>query len=124
MEVFVPTMRLATDEPRPTPEEVFDHDYAELESSNVLVALLDGTQIDDATALELGLFYGLALSDPSKKGIVGLITDVRGLRRRDSGFGCNHFPVGLIEYSGKICDNFDDVANQLRTWDQELRSGS
>ena len=94
-----------------------------LVSSNVLVALLDGTQIDDATALELGLFYGVALKDPSKKGSIGLITDARGLRWRDNGFGCNHFPVGLLEYSGGICASFDDVIRQVGTWHEELTAG-
>ncbi len=122
LQVFVPSLRLQVSESQPSPQEVFATDYAELESSNILVALLDGTQIDDATALELGLFYGLARSDPSKKGIIGLMTDVRGLRWRDNGFGSNHFPVGLIEYSGKICDNLEQVVNQLRTWDLQLTS--
>ena len=102
------------------PQEVFGTDYAELENANILVALLDGTQIDDATAMELGIFYGLGLADPSKKGIIGLITDVRGLRWRDNGFGSNHFPVGMIEYSGIITDSFDDALSQVDQWIEEL----
>jgi nucleoside 2-deoxyribosyltransferase len=120
LQVYRPSVRFQLSDPPPTPQEIFAADYAELEGSNILVALLDGTQIDDAVAMELGLFYGLSLDDPSKKGIIGLVTDVRGLRWRENGFGSNHFPVGLIEYSGIITDDVDEALSQLCVWAEEL----
>jgi len=96
LDVYVPRERARVEPPLLTPEEVFARDYAELKNSDVLVALLDGTQPDDGVALELGLFYGLLQEDPSKKGILGFVTDSRGLRRKQHGYGCNHFPVGII----------------------------
>ncbi len=116
IEVYVPRERAQSQPPLPAPEQVFDRDYAALKGSDVMLALLDGAQPDDAVALELGLFYGLHLADPSKKGIVGWITDSRGLRRREHGYGCNHFPVGVIEELGTIVEAFDDVTAHLESW--------
>jgi hypothetical protein len=116
MEVYVPRERARVEPPLLSPEEVFDQDYAALCGCQAMVALLDGAQPDDATALELGLFHGLQLADPTKLGIVGWMTDSRGLRRKEHGYGCNHFPVGLIEEHGAISDRFSDVVDQLTAW--------
>jgi nucleoside 2-deoxyribosyltransferase len=116
MEVYVPRERVRVEPPLLSPEEVFDRDYAALQGCQAMVALLDGAQPGDATALELGFFHGLQLADARKLGIVGWMTDSRGLRRKDYGYGCNHFPVGLIEESGAIVESFDKVLNQLSAW--------
>jgi nucleoside 2-deoxyribosyltransferase len=115
MEVYIPRQRAQSQPTCLAPEEVFDRDYAALKNSDFLLALLDGAQPDDAVALELGLFYGLHLVDPSKKGAVGWMTDSRGLRRREHGYGCNHFPVGVIEEFGTIVERFDDVVSHLKS---------
>jgi nucleoside 2-deoxyribosyltransferase len=115
VEVYVPRERAQIHAARLSPEEVFDRDYAALKNSTAMLALLDGAQPDDAVALELGLFYGRHLVDPSKKGAVGWITDSRGLRRREHGYGCNHFPVGVIEEFGTIVETFDDVVSHLES---------
>ena len=120
MDVFVPRARARAEVGRLTPEGVFDQDYAALRSSNMLVALLDGTQPDDGVALELGLFYGLLRRDPSKKGILGYMTDSRGLRRKEHGYGCNHFPIGVIEKCGAVFDDFADIVAQIETWANDL----
>ena len=105
-----------------SPTFVFEKDYAGLSGSNAVVALLDGTQVDDGTACEIGIFYGLLRKDPSKKGVVGFMTDFRGVRRADQGYGINFFVLGVIEECGKICTDFDDVLSQLKAWDAELRA--
>jgi nucleoside 2-deoxyribosyltransferase len=120
LEVYVPRERARLEPPLLTPEEVFARDYAELKSSDALVALLDGTQPDDGVALELGLFYGLLRDDPSKKGILGFMTDSRGLRRREHGYGCNHFPVGVILECGSVTEDFAAIVAQLKSWSVEL----
>jgi len=116
MDVYVPRACARVEAPLLTPENVFDKDYAALRSSNVLVALLDGTQPDDSVAMELGLFYGLLRGDPSKKGILGFMTDSRGLRRKEHGYGCNHFPIGVIEECGTVLDDFAYIIAQIETW--------
>ena len=119
MDVYVPRARARVEARRLTPEGIFDQDYAALRGSNVLVALLDGTQPDDGVALELGLFYGLLRGDSSKRGILGFMTDSRGLRRKEHGYGCNHFPIGVIEECGAVLDEFADIVAQIEMWDND-----
>ena len=74
--------------PAMSPATIFDTDYEGLGSANAVLALLDGTQVDDGTACEIGIMYGLMQHDPGYyKGIVGYMTDSRGTRQRDTGFG-------------------------------------
>jgi len=109
------------DLPAINPQVIFDTDYEGLASANAVIAILDGTQVDDGTACEIGIFYGLTLQDPARKGIIGLMTDSRGLKKKDHGFGVNLFVLGVIEECGKITDSFDEVIRQLKTWDAELK---
>jgi nucleoside 2-deoxyribosyltransferase len=103
-------------------EFIFEKDYEGLSNANAVVALLDGTQVDDGTACEIGIFYGLLRNDPSKKGIAGFMTDSRGLRRIEHGYGLNLFVLGVIEECGKVFNDFDELVNQLKAWDAELRT--
>ncbi len=103
--------------PEITPELIFQQDYEGLSSADALLALLDGTQVDDGTACEIGLFYGLLRADPSKKGIIGLMTDFRGVNRADHGYGTNLFVWGLIEECGVLLSDFDEAVNLLKAWD-------
>ena len=63
-----------------TAERIFAKDWAALSEANAVLAILDGPVIDDGTACEIGIFYGLMRSDPSKKGIVGMTHDLRSTR--------------------------------------------
>ena len=114
IEVFVPHENvLATAET--TAAAVFAKDLAGLAAANAVVALLDGPVIDDGTACEIGLFYGLMQSDPSKKGIVGLVTDLRA-ERAGAERGLNLFVLGCIEAAGEVCTSIDDVLAVLSRW--------
>jgi len=64
-----------------TPEWIFVKDLEGLDAANAVLALLDGPMVDDGTACEIGIFYALQQSDAAKKGVVGLLTDLRGLAR-------------------------------------------
>jgi len=108
--------------PPVTAEIIFNKDMEGVAAANAVVALLDGTQVDDGTACEIGIFYGLMRQDPTKKGVVGFMTDFRGLRRADRGYGINLFVLGVIEECGMIFDKFDDVVKQLKAWERELRA--
>ncbi len=108
--------------PASTAEIVFDVDYAGLSSADAVLAILDGTQVDDGTACEIGIFYGLTLTDPSKKGVVGLMTDSRGTRKKDRGYGLNMFVLGVVEECGQIYDDFDAAMAHLKTWDAEMKA--
>ena len=125
IEVFVPHENiLATAET--SAATIFAKDYEGLSGANAVVALLDGATVDDGTACEIGLFYGLMQTDAAKKGIVGLVTDVRSARAQESheGYGLNLFVLGCIEAGGVVCESLDDVVPVLERWRGELdRSG-
>ena len=107
--------------PKMTPETIFDTDYEGLNSANAVLALLDGTQVDDGTACEIGIFFGQMQFDRhNKKGVVGFITDSRGVRLRSNGFGQNLFVLGALEASGEIFTDFNQVIKLLLRWKAEL----
>jgi nucleoside 2-deoxyribosyltransferase len=114
IEVFVPHENvLATG--NTAAATIFAKDWKGLADADAVVAVLDGPMVDDGTACEIGIFYALMQSDSSKKGIVGLLTDLRGTLRHE-GHGLNLFVLGCVEAAGKVCNSMDEVANALAGW--------
>lgn len=104
-------------------DAIFECDYAGIEPANALVAWLDGPMVDDGTAVEIGIYYGLMRQgEPWRKGILGLVTDNRLRRKRDrvENGGLNFFVAGTIRQVGKICWSVDEVIEQLLVWKREL----
>jgi len=98
-----------------TSEAVFKVDAGGVESADAVLALLDGPSVDDGTACEIGLFHGLKQGDPERKGVVGLLTDLRGERRGD--FATNLFVRGCIEAGGgAVVDSLDEALAILGRW--------
>jgi nucleoside 2-deoxyribosyltransferase len=98
-----------------TSEAVFAVDADGVESADAVLAVLDGPSVDDGTACEIGLFYGLTQRDPERKGVVGLLTDLRGERRGD--FAVNLFVHGCIEASGgAVVGSLDEALAILERW--------
>jgi len=98
-----------------TPEAVFAVDAGGVESADAVLAVLDGSSVDDGTACEIGLFHGLKQRDPERKGVVGLLTDFRGERRGD--FAINLFVRGCIDASGgAVVSSLDDAVTILQRW--------
>ena len=97
-----------------TAEWIFAKDRPGIEGANAMVAVLDGPMVDDGTACEIGMFHGLMRSDPTKKGIVGLLTDIRGQRGESS--GVNLFVQGVIDDAGGIVGSIDEALVLLREW--------
>jgi nucleoside 2-deoxyribosyltransferase len=96
-----------------TPAWIFSKDIEGLRTADAVLALLDGPMIDDGTACEIGIFYALMQSDATKKGIVGLLTDLRGLRGESSGL--NLFVEGCVEATGgEVASSFDEALTALR----------
>jgi nucleoside 2-deoxyribosyltransferase len=94
---------------------IFQMDWFGVSEANAVVAILDGPMVDDGTACEIGIFYALMQSDPTKKGIVGLLTDLRSTRG-DEGHGLNLFVEGCVESRGSICASMDEVVETLAAW--------
>lgn len=105
-----------------SPERIFDVDYGGLAGANAVLAILDGSQVDDGTACEIGIFYTLSRTDPTKKGIIGLMTDSRSIRKVDHYYGVNFFVLGVIEEVGRVVHSFDEALAQLKAWQAELQS--
>jgi nucleoside 2-deoxyribosyltransferase len=100
-----------------TAEWIFAKDLEGLSLANAVLALLDGPMVDDGTACEIGIFYALMQSEcptnREKKGVVGLLTDLRGSRGESSGL--NLFVEGCIEATGgEVVSSFDDALAALR----------
>ena len=111
-EVFVPHEH-ALVQSDTTPAWIFAKDMEGLGRANAVLALLDGPVVDDGTACEIGIFHALQQSDPEKKGVVGLLTDLRGARGESTGI--NLFVEGCIEATGgEVVSSFDDALSALR----------
>jgi hypothetical protein len=94
---------------------IFEKDWNGLSEANAVVALLDGPTVDDGTACEIGIFYALMQTDSTKKGIVGLLTDLRATLGHE-GHGVNLFVLGCVEAGGKVCGSVDEVVEALAEW--------
>lgn len=118
-EVFVPHEQFVELEGL-DPKGVYATDLDGVRSASAMLAWLDGTQVDDGTATEIGIFTQLCAMDPSRyKGIIGLCTDLRMVRRRGvaPGDGINLFVAGAIQSVGEITWSVDeaiDAAVRLR----------
>ena len=114
IEVFVPHENvLATG--NTAAATIFAKDWKGLTDADAVVAVLDGPMVDDGTACEIGIFYALMQSDSTKKGIVGLLTDLRGTLRHE-GHGLNLVVLGCVEAAGKVCNSMDEVVTALAGW--------
>jgi nucleoside 2-deoxyribosyltransferase len=118
-DVFVPHEHELALDGTVTAERIFAKDWTGLSEANAVLALLDGPLIDDGTACEIGIFHALMQGDPSKKGIVGLVTDLRASRessREGEARGLNLFVVGCIEAAGTIVTSLDEAQGVLESW--------
>jgi nucleoside 2-deoxyribosyltransferase len=118
-DVFVPHEHDLALDRTITAERIFAKDWAALSEANAVLAILDGAMIDDGTACEIGIFYGLMRTDESKNGIVGLVTDMRATRaaeHENEVAGLNLFVVGCIEAAGTICTSLDSAQAVLEGW--------
>jgi hypothetical protein len=70
--------------------------------------------VDDGTACEIGMCHALMQSDRSKKGIVGLLTDIRGQRGESTGL--NLFVLAAIEDVGCVVASIEEARDVLRAW--------
>jgi nucleoside 2-deoxyribosyltransferase len=106
------------------PAHVFQVDLSGVRWANVLIALLDDPDVSSGTACEMGIFYELMRHDPSKKGILGILTDDRPRKRDTSGVGesINFFTLGCVQKVGKVYPSIDGVIEHLARWEKELKA--
>jgi nucleoside 2-deoxyribosyltransferase len=99
----------------------FDKDFSGIADANAMLVNLNGYEVDDGTATEIGVFYVLQKTDPTKKGIIAYHDDWRAQSDGD-GKGLNLFLRGCIEDIGFITGDMNDAIEQLKTWQAELIS--
>jgi nucleoside 2-deoxyribosyltransferase len=102
-EVFVPHEHELAIEAASAATEIFETDTAGLAAAEVIVAVVDGTDVDSGTAAELGW------AAATNKLIIGLSTD---MRVHKSGLQ-NLFVAGLIQSRGHLVTNLDDLADAV-----------
>jgi nucleoside 2-deoxyribosyltransferase len=101
-----------------TAEKIFAVDAEGVAAADAMLAVLDGPSVDDGTACEIGLFHGLKQSDPGRKGVVGLLTDLRADRQGE--FALNLFVRGCIEAGGgEVVGSLDEVLAILQRWSSD-----
>ena len=98
---------------------VFDKDFGAIVASDAILAVINGPEVDDGTACEIGVFYTLMQRDPTKKGIVALQEDWRTLDNPGEGKGLNSFVLGCLRNAGVICHTLDDAVAKMRAWKAE-----
>ena len=100
-----------------TPIGIFDMDYDLVAQSDVIVALLDDPDISSGLTCEFGIFWSMMQRDPSKKGVLGLLTDERGGWRNAVGVpAVNAFSLGCLLDMGCVYSNIDDIITHLHGW--------
>lgn len=95
---------------------VFEKDYEALSWANVLIVMIDGAQIDDGSAVEIGVFLEQKLAGKDKGGIFGLSSDMRVGPGAVEGEmkQLNFFAAGAIHRAGTIVTSIDEVIEALR----------
>lgn len=99
----------------------FNMDFRGIADANAMLVNLNGYEVDDGTATEIGVFYAQQKTDPAKKGIVAYHDDWRAQSGGD-GKGLNLFLRGCIEDAGFITGDMNDAIEQFKTWQAELIS--
>ncbi len=122
IEVFVPHEHLL-DGPL-TPAQVFDTDAEGVRAADVVLAILDGTGVDDGTACEIGIFSELLRTGTRRGAIIGLMTDIRTLRGTDDPPHMNLFVRGCIETYGSVHTDIDQALAAVQTLAAQLAGPS
>jgi hypothetical protein len=102
--------------------KVFKTDYEGLAWANVMIAMIDGTQVDDGTATEIGMFCQQIISgEKDKIGIYGLSSDMRvnPASSTEEGKILNFFTGGAIFRQGYIYTSLDQIIEELKKIEKE-----
>jgi len=97
----------------------FDKDFGAISASGAMLAVLNGTEVDDGTACEIGIFYALMQDDPTKKGIAAVQQDWRTQGEPGEGKGLNAFVHGCLLKVGRVFHSLEEAAEQIATWQEE-----
>jgi len=95
----------------PTRTEIFNLDISNLSQASIIVALLDGQDVDSGTCIELGYAYA------SGKKIFGIITDFRSYCTNDHEPQRPNLMVwGVCEEGKTLFHNLDDLSKSFANY--------
>ncbi len=103
---------------------IFDKCYKDISWANVLIAIVDGTQVDDGTATEIGTFNQQMLAgDGEKLAMFGLSSDMRV--GEDVKYGeikrLNFYTVGAIyKTGGDVYHSIEEIIDELKMLERRL----
>jgi hypothetical protein len=103
-----------------TAETIYQGDTDRLIESDILIACVDGVEIDSGLSTEIGLVAGynetcLKYGIPHKpKFIIGYYTDCRQFGTGDNHMYKNLYTMGAIEKFGIIVNNENDLINEIK----------
>lgn len=94
-----------------------DNNY--LIDTNILIANIDGVEIDSGVSAEIGYMSGMIeiekkLSNPIPRIIIGLYTDMRQNGTGENFFYINLYTKGLIELNGILVKNIDELIFEIK----------
>lgn len=109
-----------------TDVKIYQADTEKLLESNILIAYIDGIEIDSGVSAEIGLFSGYL--EACKKFekfdkprmIIGIYTDCRQHGTGDNHMYKNLFTKGAINNFGIVVSNIDDLIKEIKSF---LREG-
>lgn len=109
-----------TDDTGITAEAIAEGDNQYLREANILIASLDGVEIDSGVSAEIGYFSGLIDSEkrlvvcPRNRVIIGLYTDMRRDGSGDNRYYINLYTKGLVAIHGHIVHSTDELIETLK----------
>ncbi|MBN1922158.1 MAG: nucleoside 2-deoxyribosyltransferase [Anaerolineae bacterium] len=97
-------------------KQVFERDVEAIVTADAVLAVINGPEVDDGTACEIGIFAALMEIDPTKKGVVAIHDDWRTLDWPGEGKGLNPFVHGCLLKSGVIVRRLENAIAILESW--------
>lgn len=99
---------------------IAEADCSYLDEANILIASLDGVEIDSGVSAEIGYMSGLIKAEsqlsanPKIRYIIGLYTDIRQDGTGDNHYYINLFTKGLVNLNGIVVRSTDELVKVLK----------
>lgn len=98
---------------------IAEGDNKYLKESNILIANIDGVEIDSGVSAEIGYMSGLIEAEKTKdkpmpRIIIGLYTDMRQDGTGENFFYINLYTKGLIKLNGLLVKNTDELISTIK----------
>ena len=110
-----------------TAVDIFNADVDRLKNTDLLIALIDGVEIDSGVSAEIGYFSAMmeyerthVISVRPKK-IIGLYTDIRKFGDGDNRMYKNLFTKGAILRNGELAYTVDELIEYIVAYIKTLK---